>query len=117
MSIVNPDLPVIITQDEPATMSPAVRFLRTLLQTVIALAAITAPAAALAGLSATTAAKVTGLMGAAVLIVSALHNGINQAQAKKNDARDAGQSPLMLLIYVVVAIILIVLLFKLIDRV
>lgn len=75
--------PVIDTATEPAVMSPATRFVRTLLQVVIAVAAAIPAAAALVNLSAETSAKVTGIAGAAVVIASAAHNAFNARQAKR----------------------------------
>jgi hypothetical protein len=106
--------PIINTPTEPAKMSPVTRWVRTFVQVIIAVAAAIPAAAALLDLSAETAAKVTGFAGAAVLIVSALHNALNQAHDTKTEAaanRDRGAMDIGEAL--VVAILVIVLVFVL----
>ncbi len=108
---------VVVTATEPARMSPATRFLRTLIQVLVPVAAVIPAAAALVGLSAKDTALVAGIMGAGTLIASAIMNGLNQASATRDRGDDRGQAPLMWLVYLVVFIVVIIVLFKVLDRV
>ena len=59
---------------------PRQRVYRTILQVVLAVLAAIPAAVALIDIPATTAAKVTGIAGAAAIIASAVHNTINARQ-------------------------------------
>lgn len=84
--------PVIVTDTEPARMSPTTRVVRTLVQVVIAVCVAIPSAAALLNLSAETTAKVTGIAGAVVVLVSAAHNAANASADRRRDV-DAARHP------------------------
>ena len=108
--------PAIDTITEPAPMTPAVRFLRTLLQVVIAIAAATPAAVALVGLSAETTAKVTGIAGACVIVASAIHNTVNQVRSSRamtrhpatRDRGDIGLVEVLVIILIVIVILVLI---------
>lgn len=81
MTHIEPTAQVVTTATEPAVLGPMTRWLRTVLQVVLAVAAAVPTAAALFNLSAETSAKVTAFTGAVVVIASALHNVANAKKA------------------------------------
>lgn len=100
--------PVLTTTVEPATMTPMRRWVRTVFQVLLAVGAAIPSAVALLDLPAETVYKVTGMSGAAVLLVSAAHNAFNQQQAKPELRRDRGSISLVDVLVVLAIVVLIV---------
>lgn len=81
MSNPEPTNQVVTTDTEPALIGPLTRFMRTVLQILVALIAAVPTAAAAFNVSAQTSAKFVGFMGGVVAIMSALQNAFNSKQA------------------------------------
>ncbi len=102
---------IIVTASEPAVLGPLKRWLRTIVQVCIALAAAIPALAAVFNVSAETSAKLTGGMGALVALVSALHNAFN-AQTSPPAYDDEGDIGIEQLLVIVVLVILIIVLLR-----
>lgn len=113
MTPTEPANQVVTTVTEPAILGPMARVLRTVLQVVIAVAATIPAVVAVLDLPAGTSAKVVAFAGAAVIVVSAIHNVINARQAGTPMTlrkRDRGGLDVQGLLIIVILVILIIVL-------
>lgn len=112
----------IVTDTEPALLGPLQRWYRTIFQVVIAVLVAVPSAVALLDISTELAAKITGLAGAALIVVSAIHNAINSKVAtplagvamvrRRKDAGEVNLSPLIDVMIIVVLVGVAILVFS-----
>lgn len=111
MTPTEPANQVVTTVTEPAILGPMARVMRTVLQVIIAVAATIPAVVAVLDLPAATSAKVVAFAGAAVIVISAIHNVINAKQAGTPltlRRRDRGALDVQGLLVIVILVILIV---------
>lgn len=102
----------IVTDTEPALLGPLQRWYRTIFQVVIALLVAVPSAVALLDISTELAAKITGVTGALLILVSAIHNAVNSKVAtplagvaairRRRDVGEVNLSPLIDILIIVV---------------